>query len=420
MAESAHEQANRQLPPTRAAGRDRQREAEVTATRPGSLCRPAVLLPSLLCLCLLGSCSPAGERGEEVVIGVITSYARNIPTLEGARLAAEQVNAAGGLAVEGGSARLVVLFEDNESRPETAVSKALLLINRRRAAAIVGLPQSVNAIPVARVAEQSGVPMITTQSTHPLTTQGRSYVFRMAFLNAVQAEVMARFALEDLGGIRKVAILSSAASEYSADLADAFGRQIEKLGGEVVAAEVFIDDDSRLQVDEQLLAIRDAGAEAIFLPYNSAVARPHMLRARELGIDAVFLGGDTWNTIARSQEPLVSDSYFIDVWSPDQPNELAASFIDRYHQAYGAEPTTSAALAYDAMLMIAEAIRRQRRADPASIRDGLATLTDFSGVTGAVAFDESGDPRRSAVIRRIDEHGKLRLHRNIADAAGPG
>jgi len=214
-------------------------------------------------------------------------------------------------------------------------------------------------------------------------------------------------------GLRKVAVLSNVASEYSVDLAQAFRETLPPLGGEIVISETFVDDEHFDEVDAQLLKIRESGAEALFMPYHALPARRHMLRARELGVEAVFLGSDTWNTIALGPEPLVAGSYFIDVWTPDLPSEKTIAFVNRYQSRFGTEPTTSAALAYDAIHLLAEAIRRQRKADPASIRTGLASLGPFQGVTGAMFFEGSGDPRRSAVIRKIYDDGSLRFHQQI-------
>lgn len=372
---------------------------------------PSCLLTFVAGLALL-SCSPPPEAPREVVVGVITTFSRNMATLEGAQLAADDINAAGGVDLEAGPAILRILPEDNETRPETAVSKALLLINRKQAVALVGLPMSINAIPVARVARQSRVPMISTLSTHPETTRGNEYAFRMTFVNSFQAQEMARFAVEGLG-LRRVAVLSNAASEYSSDLAEAFREALPPLGGEVVDFETFVDDEHFDEVDAQLLKIRDSGAEALFMPYHSLPVRHHMLKARELGIRAVFLGSDTWNTIGLGPEPLVAGSYFIDVWTPDLPSEKSSAFVGRYEHRFGTVPTTSAALAYDAIHVLAEAIRRQGKADPSSIRTGLASLGAFEGVTGAMFFEGTGDPRRSAVIRKIDDGGNLRFHQRI-------
>lgn len=374
--------------------------------------RPLPLLLTFVTGLLLGSCTPRHQAPPEVVVGVITTYSRNMATLEGALLAADDLNAAGGVKLENGPASLRILSEDNETRPETAVSKALLLINRKQAVALVGLPMSISAIPVARVARQSRVPMISTLSTHPETTRGNEYAFRMTFVNSFQAQEMARFAVERLG-LHKVAVLSNEASEYSSDLAQAFQEALPRLGGEIVSSETFVDDERFGEVEAQLLRIRESGAEALFMPYHSRAARLHMLKARALGVQAVFLGSDTWNTIGLGPEPLVAGSYFIDVWTPDLPSEKTAAFVESYEHRFGTVPTTSAALAYDAIVLLAEAIRRQGKADPASIRTGLASLGAFEGVTGAMFFEGTGDPKRSAVIRKIDDDGSLRFYERV-------
>ncbi len=369
----------------------------------------------LLCL-VLGAAVAAGSCGdreapEEIVVGLIAPLTSSAPARDGAVLAADEINAGGGIAIDGARRRLRLVVEDSEEGPESAVSGALKLINRDRAVALVGLPRSYSAIPVARLAEQYGVPLVSTMSTHPETTAGKRYVFRMAFLNALQGKALADFAFDDLGA-RRVAALVQAASTYSVDLGEVFGREIQQRGAELVAHETFTED--RMEVTRQLGRIKESGADLLFLPNFSRMVAEHARAARGSGITATFLGGDSWGIgLDLYSEPAIRGSYFSDFWAPDQAGEATRSFIAEYERRFGATPTAIAALSYDAISLVAEALRRGG-ADREGLRASLAGLEDFHGVSGTVGFSGSGDPARSIFIRKVEEDGQIRLYREIA------
>lgn len=360
------------------------------------------LRPLLLLTACLIACAKTPEAEDDVTIGVIAPLLRNPATFHGAQLAADEINAAGGLQVGESRRRIRLLLEDSEYRPEVAVSKALQLINREGAAALVGVPMSTNAIPVSGIAEQHRVPLVSTMSTHPETTAGKHYAFRLTCLDSVQGRIMADFAYHDLGA-RRAAVLVNEASAYSVHLADVFTAAFREAGGELAGVESYTEEDT--DFTPPLRRIKASRAEVLFLPDHSQLAAMGMKQARELGIEAVFLGGDTWNLLDPEKDPWAIDSYFADVWAPDYPHAKAATFIAAYRRGFGATPPTSAALAYDAVAIVAEAIRRQGKADPESIARGLAAIGDFEGVSGIISFSGSGDPLRSMFIRRITADG---------------
>ena len=372
----------------------------------------ARILISLLLLsgALLHACAGSEEAAGKVVIGVLAPFDRNLAVVEGATLAAEEINAAGGIEVGGRRLSLELLVEDTENRPETALSKTLKLINRDGVVALVGLPRSHTAVPVARIAERHKIPLISTTSTHPETTAGKRYIFRMTFLDAFQGQVLAEFAYHDLGA-RRAAALIDAAGFYSAHVNGIFSRVFQALGGQMVAVETFTEDE--LVVTQQLLRIRDSGAEALFMPNFSEFVKVHAREARRLGVAATFLGADTWsNEIDPRECPEIAGSYFLDSWAPSRADPKTRSFIASYRRRFGTEPLASAALAYDALSMIAEAIRVRGAADPESIRAGLIHL-EHDGVSGLTAFSGSGDPSRSVFIRKIGEDGTRSLYKEI-------
>ncbi len=357
-----------------------------------------------------GACTDPPIADRDVVVGLIAPFATNPAARDGAIMAAEEINAAGGVEVGGRRQKLRLVVEDSEGGPEAAVGKAFKLINRDRAVVLVGLPRSYNAIPVARLAEQHRVPLISTMSTHPETTAGKRWVFRMAFLDATQGQVLAELAAGDLGA-RRAAALVHAVGAYSAHLAEVFGQEFQNRGGQLVAYETFTED--QLTVTDQLQRIKDSGAEILLLPNDSRWVELHAKAARDAGITATLLGGDTWGSENLRDRPAIGGSYFSDFWAPDRAGERTRAFITEYRRRFGAAPSASAALSYDAVSMVAEAIRRGS-IDRESLRAAIASLEEFHGVTGTIGFRGSGDPARSIFIRKIEEDGQIRLHREYA------
>ncbi len=379
-----------------------------------SLSAPAWVLFSLA---VLAACADRQEAagGEEIVIGVIAPVTSNVlrsgpSTAEGAILAAKEINAGGGVDLGGHRRQIRLVVEDTEDRPEIAVSKAFKLIGSDRVAALVGLPVSDSALAVAKVAEERRVPLISTASTNPETTRGRSFVFRVVFHDPFQGRVMAEFAYRDLGA-RKAGVLFDAGSVYSRGLMKEFRASFERLGGEVAATESTTADDR--DATDRLLRIRQSGADVLVVPVYSTLLPSLMRQARGLGITAPALGGDTWGGLSAAGRGGWSPAYFCDVWAPDAPDPVSKRFIDAYRQEYDRPVTGYAALAYDAVFLVVRAIEARGDAAPESIRAGLVAVDDFAGVTGTIRYDETGDPVRSAVIMRLAEDGSAHLHRKL-------
>ena len=371
---------------------------------------PACWLAALHVIACAPSADSPPKPVEDVVLGLIAPFERNRPAVDGAVLAANEINAAGGISVGGENRRIALIAEDNQSSPETAVSKALKLINRDRAVALIGLPRSYNAIPVATIAETRRIPLISTMSSNPETTAGRRYVFRLAFLDSFQGKALADFAFDDLGA-RRAAVLMDAVGLYNTYLAAVFDQAFRDRGGQVVAFETFTEDD--LEISEQLQRINDSGAELLFLPNTSAFVKIHVRAARVSGFAGTFLGSDSWSHgIDPAGQPEFHGAYFSDLWAPDPAHEKTGAFIEDYRRAFDTAPTASAALSYDAVSIVAHVIAAGGT-DPDAIRERLANLSSFQGVSGTITFRGSGDPVRSVFIRRFDPDGRIRLHKTI-------
>ena len=364
-----------------------------------------------MALAALASCG-APEEKEPIKIGVIAPLTGSIPvvgqsTVNAANLAIQEINDAGGLEVNGQKVKIELIVEDNQDRKESAVSAAQKLINQSGVVAIVGPQASRNAIPAADIAEQAHVPLISPWSTNPETTAGKKYVFRVAFIDPFQGRVMARFAIEELGA-SKAAVLYDVASEYNKGIAEIFQQVFEEAGGQVVAFETYTTGETDFRT--QLSTIRDSGAQVLFLPnyYNEVPLQVN--QAHDVGVEAAIIGSDAWGQIEASNLEAMEGYYFSTHYAPDIASPVAKKFITSYEAAYGQVPDDVAALTYDAFGLLFEAIQSQSKTDSESIRNGLASISRYEGVTGAMEYKGTGDPVKSAVILQIQQ-GQFRFYR---------
>jgi len=357
------------------------------------------------------------KRADEIRIGVNAEITGSKPTVgasckNAAALLTEQVNAQGGLKVGDKAWRLTLFVEDNEDKPESAAAVAKKLISQNNVLAIIGPNASGNAIPAARICEDAKVIMISPWSTNPKTTENLKYVFRACFLDDFQGEVMAKFAREHLKA-ETAAVLYDVASEYNKGIAEFFRKSFEVLGGKVVAFESYTKDDK--DFSSQLTKIKAANPAVLFLPnyYNEVPLQ--VQQARRLGLTCQIIGSDSWGSdeLLKLGGRDLEGCYFSTHYAPDIATPKAQKFIKEYEGKYGKKPDDVAALTYDSMELLLSAITKAGVVDRQKVRDALATITEFAGVTGTMKFTGTGDPTKSAVILLIKD-GKFTYHASVA------
>jgi branched-chain amino acid transport system substrate-binding protein len=361
---------------------------------------------------------PTADRPlDEIRIGVVAplsgAYASTagLSTKNAAELAVQQVNSAGGLQVNGRYVPVRLFIEDDAHDPELTVQVTKKLITEDQVIALVGYPSSVVAIPAAAVAEEAGVPMISSSSTHPETTQGKTFVFRVAFLDSFQGWVLAKFAREELQATR-AAVLYNRDTDYSSGLAKIFQESFENIGGQVVALESYSTnaadsaDSAHAHMDwtPQLAVLANHQPEVIILPNYEDKVVMQAEQIRTQGITATLIGTDAWSYIEPEDFalPALDEAYYTAHWSPDIASKTAQAFMGAYYDAYNSIPLENAALTYDAFGLLFQTIQSEQQATPQAIRDGLHSVDIYSGVTGTIEYsEETGDPIRSVVILQI-------------------
>ncbi|GIX46832.1 MAG: branched-chain amino acid ABC transporter substrate-binding protein [Candidatus Tectimicrobiota bacterium] len=329
----------------------------------------------------------------------------------------EDVNQAGGLLVGGKRYRVRVIHEDNESKAESAAAATTKLITEDKVLAIIGAYASKQAIPAGVVANRLQTPMISPWSTNPRTTKDRPWVFRAAFLDDFQGRVLAKF-IKDEFQVRKVAVLYDVASDYPKGLAEFFRQGAAEVGLEVVAFESFTTKDRDFSA--QLTKIKNSGAELLFTPQYYDEVPLIVKQAHQLGWTKPIVGSDSWGSPELMK--LCGDdcvgSFFSTHWAVAGAKGAAKAFIERFQKRYGYVPGDVAALAWDSAHLLQQAIldcgqlTGNLAQDRKCVRDALASIKTYQGITGAMRFNEEGDPIKCAVIVRINAQHEFEFYKS--------
>ena len=383
-----------------------------------------VFLVACLVICLVFAPS-IWSRSKTIKIGINAPMTGDIPKVgEGSKFAAqmwlEDINKAGGLKVGKKKYKVELVIEDNESKAESAVKAATKMIVEDEVLAIVGPQSSKQAVPAGSVANVYKTPMISPWSTNPDTTKDRPFVFRGCFLDPFQGPVLANFITQEFH-FTKAAVLYDVASDYPKGLAEFFKDAWEKLHGpgSVVAYESFTTKDT--DFSSQLTKINRSGAEVLFTPqYYNEVALI-VQQAHELGWNKPIVGSDSWGS-AETVKLCGKDCYglfFSTHYAAAGATGATKAFIDRYNKTYGYVPDDVGALTWDSLRLVQQAIENcgnitgKIEKDRRCVRDALAKIKAFDGITGKMSFTEEGDPLKCAVIVQINDKGEFEFFKSV-------
>jgi len=372
-------------------------------------------LPLLLaCLALTTLAGCGKSSGPSVKIGLNTELTGEMPAVgassqNAAKLFVEQCNATGGVKVADKTIPIDLVVGDNGAKADQAAAVAQRLITQDEVVAMIGPDASVCAIPAADIAEAAKCAMISPWSTNPKTTldpnsgKPKDYVFRACFIDTFQAGVLAKFVLNNLNA-KTAAVLYDSSSEAPNGQATLFKETYEKNGGQIVGFETYTTGDKDFSA--QLTKIKATNPEVIFLPayYNDVPLIAQ--QARSLGITAQFVGSDAWSSpeLIKLGGAAIEGSFFCNHYSTEIATPIAQKFMADYKAKYGQEPDDVAALTYDAFGLLVQAITDAGKLDRQAIRDALAKIPKYDGITGTMQFlPGSGDPIKSAVILQIKD-----------------
>ena len=386
-----------------------------------------VSLLGILVLAAVMALAPSGplQAAQVIKIGINAPLTGDIPKVgEGTKFAAqmwlEDVKKAGGLTVGKNKIPVELVLEDNESKAESAVKVATKMITEDDILVMIGPQASKQAVPAGGIANNYKTPMITPWSTNPDSTKDRPYVFRACFLDPFQGPVLANFITKEFK-FTKAAVLYDVASDYPKGLAEFFKRAWEDLHGKgsVVAYESFTTKDT--DFSSQLTKIINSGAQVLFTPqYYNEVALI-VQQAHQLGWKKPIVGSDSWGS-AETVNLCGKDcfgAFFSTHYAAAGAKGATKAFIDRYKAKYGYVPDDVAALTWDAMSLAKTAIENtggltgDLKKDRENVRNALAQIKKFQGITGEMTFSGTGDPSKCAVIVKISDKGEFTFYKSV-------
>ncbi len=373
----------------------------------------------LLSLILIGSllltlaCVNPGAGGDKVRIGVFMSTTGTtanfgISSVNGIKLATEEVNSAGGI----NGKQVELLVQDDRSDASEAATIVTKFVTQDQVHAILGEVASSRSIAAAPIAQNAGIPMLTPSSTNPEVTKKGNFIFRSCFIDPVQGAAIAQFAAKSLGA-KTAAIMVDRKNDYSTGLEKVINETFTKMGGKIVAVQSYQEGDQ--DFNAQLTSLKGGNPEVIFVPgyYNDVglIAK----QARDKGITVPLVGGDGWDSVQLYAigGKALNGSYFTNHYSPYDTEPKVQKFVNDYKAKYGAIPDALAATAYDAARIMFDAIKRSKSLSGADIRDALAATKDYPGVTGTVTFNENRDAVKPIVMIEIKDGGTYAVKERV-------
>jgi branched-chain amino acid transport system substrate-binding protein len=363
-----------------------------TGTPPASTTEPTAAPPVDSDTILLGEVGSL--TGSEATFGLSTK--------NGIQMALDEVNAAGGVTIEGKAKKLAVRVYDDQGKPEEAANAVTRLISQDKVVAILGEVASSNSLAMAPKAQAAKVPMVSPSSTNPKVTEVGDFIFRVCFIDPFQGTVMAKFVTENLK-LKGVAILKDNKSDYSLGLTQFFTETFTKLGGTIVGEEAYSKGDTDFR--GQLTALKGKKPEAIYVPGYYTDVGVIARQARELGLNVPLLGGDGWESekLFELGGSAIDGSYFSNHYSTDNPSPAVQNFIKGYEAKFGGKPDSLAALGYDAAMVVVEALKRAGSTDGQKLRDEIAKTKDHAGIAGTISLDDKRNAVKPAVVLQVKE-----------------
>lgn len=364
-----------------------------------------VLIASLV----LAGCGGGGQTADSDVIKIGVFEPMTGEAASGGQMTYEGIKLANKLYPEVLGKKVELVLVDNKTDKTESANAVNRLIDKDKVVAIIGSYGSSNSMAAGPIVKQKGVPAVGCSPTNPAVTLNNDFYFRVCFIDPFQGTVAAKYAVSE-GKAKTAAILTNVENDYSVGLANYFKEAFVELTGNpdsIVATIDYVKDTQDFSAQLTTLANKDV--DVIFAPGDYNQVALLIKQARQLGIKAPFMGGDTFDAPEFFQiggddvEGVVITNHY----SPEAPvTNVSKDFVEAYKEEYGKDTNAFAALGFDAYKVIINAIEQANSADSKAIRDALANTKDFEGATGIITLDENGDATKSAVVLKA-EGGKF-------------
>lgn len=357
------------------------------------------MLATITALLISGSAMAA-----DIKIGVVSPMTGATATFgqentNGIKLAYEKLK-------KGPGKKFDLIIEDDKSEAIESTNATRKLLSVDKVSVMIGAPTSSLALASAPIVQEAKIPFITPTATNAKVTMVGDYITRACFTDDFQGVVMAKFAVNTLKKTKGLVLVENT-SDYSKGLAKAFSDEFLKLGGKMVSTEELTYAAKDTDFQSLLRKVKRANPDFVFVPGYYVEVGLLLKQARALGITAPFLGGDGWDSpkLFEIAGESVKGSYISNHFAPDDKSPVVQNFVKEYEKAYGVKPGSFAALGYDSLGIVADAIKRAKSTKPADIRAALVATKGYQGITGTITFDKDRNPTKSAVVLEATPSG---------------
>jgi len=380
----------------------------------GGSSAPSAAAPSAAAPSAAGSAAASGGTGGTIKIGGAFALtggeaALDVPASNGAKLAVKEINAAGGV----NGSQIDFIVHDSKYLPDVAAQIAKQFVEQDKVPLMIGYTDTDSVLATGPTIQAAKVPFITVGATSPkIPTQVGDMMFLACFGDNVQAAVGAEYAYDKFG--HNAYFLWDKGVEYTRLLGGYFKSRFTELGGKIAFDESY--EDNATDFSAQITKFKALSPKPDFLyvaamPNNVGTV---VKQFRDAGIDAPIVGGDGYDTPdlvkiagASTSKVFFTTHALMDAGIGTDPIK---KFITAYKTEYGNDPENAfAALGYDTVYLMADAVKRAGSTDSAAVKTALESTKDFKGITGAITFAPGSHvPQKGVTVIDI-EGGKLTL-----------
>ena len=371
-----------------------------------------LLLAVLLLASFIMSCGNGGEKksdgGNVIKIGVIGPLTGEVAqygeaVINGVKLKTKEINDAGGI----NGKKIELVIADSKGDSQEAINIYKKMVSQDKVDLVIGEVISSATLAIVDLAQNAKKPLITASGTNMDITKGRDFVFRTTFTDPYQGAATAKYAKTK--GIKSVAVLTNTSSDYSVGLAEAFKKQAQADGIKVIEEKYTKDDKDFKSV---LTKIKGQNPESIFIPDYYNTIGLIVTQANELGIKTQYLGGDGWDGIQANFGAAAEGAIFASQFAPNDTDETVQKFIGNYKKEYSKDPIVFAALGYDTVTILEEAIKASKDLSGEEVKKALAAVQAEKLVTGALKFDADRNPEKKVTFIEV-KGGQLTLKEKL-------
>jgi branched-chain amino acid transport system substrate-binding protein len=387
-----------------------------------------LLIVSLLFSACVAPTAPASSGSSAATSGTIKigggfaltgdESSLDLPAANGAKLAAKEINAAGGVLGK----QIDLIVHDSQYKMDVTAQIAKQFVEQDKAVAVIGFTDTDSVLASGPTIQSAGLPFITAGATSPkIPTQVGDKMFLACFGDNVQAAAGAEFGFNKFG--KSAYLLWDKGVEYTTLLGGYFKSRYTELGGTLVLEDQY--DDKATDFSAQITKIKALATQPDFyyiaaMPYNVG---PVVKQFRDAGLTGPIIGGDGYDTPdlvsvagAAAENVFFSTHALMDATGG---TDGIKKFIAAYNKEYGHDPENAfAALGYDTMYLLADAIKRAGSTDAAALTKAIKETKDFPGITGKITFGDSNVPQKGVTLIAIKD-GKFTLAAEVVPQKVP-